>query len=259
MEIQINDIQKGDCFAAIFQHIKLLTEHINIMFEKNRMYIQAMDSAHVSIFEIFIPNTWFDVYTLPDDISITLGVNSIIMFKILNSRDKSQTIKLTYVSETDDRLVIYMASDNNLFNKSFEIPLMELECEIMGIPEIEYNAEMSLPSSNFAAIINQLQFFGDNLEFYCTEETIQLYSTSQDQGKMAVEIKIDDLNSFSIDEGSSMKMSFSLRYLHIICMYNKLSKEIEIKLHHEYPLRIDYNIGDGAIMRFFLAPKINDD
>ena len=55
------------------------------------------------------------------------------------------------------------------------------------------------------------------------------------------------------------QLKMSLKYLHIICMYNKLSKEIEIKLHHEYPLRIDYNIGDGAIMRFFLAPKINDD
>lgn len=259
MEIQINNIQRGDQFAALFQHIKLLTEHINIMFNKERMYIQAMDSSHISIFEIFIPNDWFDEYILPNDSSITLGISSSILFRILSSRDKSQTIKLFYDPESNDMLNIYMASDNNLFNKQFEVPLIDLECDIMEIPQIEYNAEMSLPSSNFATIINQLQYFGDNLEFYCTEENIQLFSTSQDQGKMAVEIKIDDLNSFSIDEGSDMKLSFSLKYLHTICMYNKLSKEIEIKLHRDYPLRIDYNIGNGATMRFFLAPKISDE
>ena len=258
MEIQINNIQKGDCFASLFQHIKLLTEHINICFEKERMYIQAMDSSHISIFEIFIPHTWFDTYILEKDQNVTIGISSTILFKILNSRDKSQSIKMTY-EDDGDTFSVYMTSENSLFNKNFEVPLIDLHNDIMEIPIIDYHAELSLPSSHFASIISQLQYFGDNLDFYCTEEKIQLFSTSQEQGKMAVEIKIDDLTSFAIEEDSNIKLSFSLKYLHTICMYNKIAKDIEIKIHRNYPLRIDYNFGDGAIMRFFLAPKAGDD
>jgi hypothetical protein len=76
---------------------------------------------------------------------------------------------------------------------------------------------------------------------------------------MAVEIKIDDLTSFSIEENNELNLSFSLNYLHIICMYNKLSKDIEIKLHNDFPLKIEYIFGENAVLRYFLAPKINDE
>jgi hypothetical protein len=51
--------------------------------------------------------------------------------------------------------------------------------------------------------------------------------------------------------------------LHNICLYNKLAKEIEIKLSDSYPIQIVYDLGgehgyNGKI-KFFLAPKIKDD
>ena len=82
MKIIINNMQKADCFAALFQHIKLMTDNINMMFEHDRLYVQSMDSARVSIFEIIIPSTWFDEYTVNE--SVNLGINSSILYKILN-------------------------------------------------------------------------------------------------------------------------------------------------------------------------------
>ena len=76
---------------------------------------------------------------------------------------------------------------------------------------------------------------------------------------MSVEINIDDLNSFAINDGENLHLSFTLSYLHNICMYNKLSKEIEIKMTRDYPMKITYNLVDDATMIFYLAPKINDD
>ena len=100
--------------------------------------------------------------------------------------------------------------------------------------------------------------FGETMEIKCSEENIILYSHSQDSGKMSVEIQIEDLTAFSINEGDTLNLSFALGYLHNICLYNKLSKEIELKLCNEYPLKIIYDIGEGAHMVFYLAPKIED-
>ena len=270
MKIIINNMQKAECFAALFQHIKLMTDNINIMFERERLYVQSMDSARVSIFEIIIPSTWFDEYTV--DEPVNLGINASILYKILNARDKTQVMCMDYDPDNEDRLSIHFTSANNgsvtvsvqpnkdnTFDKHFEIPLVDLESELLAIVELDYQAEIAFPSTYFASIINQLKMFGDTMEIQCSEENVILYATSVESGKMSVEIKIDDLTAFSILEGDELKLSFSLMYLHNICMYNKLAKDIELKMSTNYPMCIFYDLGEGAKIKYFLAPKIVDD
>jgi len=264
MNICIQQIQKAETFAGLFQHIKSFTEQVNIMFEKDRLYMQTMDNSRVSIIEIDLPSVWFDVYEHKEPSTITLGINATLFFKILSSREKTQMINIDYNETNSDKLFIHFTSENKVeFDKHFEIPLIDLDAEIMGIPETEHQAEFALPSSHFSSLINQLQMFGDTLDIECSEEKIMLCSNSQDNGKMYVEIKIDDLSTFIIDEGGSLKLSFSLQYLHNICLYNKLAKEIEVKLSDAYPLQIMYDLGGeqghNAKIKFYLAPKINDD
>jgi proliferating cell nuclear antigen len=261
MNIVIKNQQKAECFATIFQHIRLFTDHINITFEKERVYIQSMDTARVSIFELYLTNTWFDTYEHTNASAITIGVNSTLLFKILNTREKTQETIIKFDIDNTDKLYIDFTSENkSVFDKKFELPLMELECDVMGIPDTEYNANFTLCSVNFANIVNQLKLFGDTLDFLCTEEKIVLNSLTQDAGKMMVEISIDELSEYSINEGETIELSFSIHMLHNICMYNKISKNINICLKDNFPMKIAYNLGEeNTNMVFYLAPKIKDD
>lgn len=260
MEITIQTLTKADVFSSIFQNIKTFTDSINVLFEKTGIFLQTMDNSRISILEIRIPNTWFDSYIHTANSSISIGLNASILYKILNARDKSQKVKIIYDEGANDTLSVYFEGDTkNVFDKSFEVPLMDLESETMAIPNIEYQAEFSLPSSHFQNLVSQLKMFGETMDIKCSENKIELVSNSQDSGKMSVEIKIDDLTSFAIDEDEELNLSFSLNYLYNICLYNKLTKEIDIKLCNNYPLSIIYNLGDGAEIKFYLAPKISDD
>ena len=260
MEISIQNLVKVDVFSSIFQNIKNFTDSINILFEKTGIFVQTMDGSRVSILEIRIPNTWVDSYIHTSASAISIGVNTLILYKILNARDKNQTIKIVYDDSSNDTLSVFFEGDGkNIFDKSFEVPLLALETETMAIPDIEYQAEFTLPSSHFHNLVSQLKTFGETMDIKCSEEKIELVSNSQDSGKMSVEIKIDDLSSFSINEGEELNLSFSLNYLYNICLYNKLTKEIDIKLCDMYPLNIIYNFGEDAQIKFYLAPKIKDD
>ena len=69
------------------------------------MYFQSMDSSRVSIFELILPCDWFDIYDFNYDGPVTIGVNSNILYKILNTRDKSQETNITYdVTNDSDKL-----------------------------------------------------------------------------------------------------------------------------------------------------------
>ena len=131
----------------------------------------------------------------------------------------------------------------------------------ISIPNTEANAEFSLLSVHFSNLINQLKLFGSDLNINCSEEEITLCANSPESGKMQVNIDIAELSEYSIDEGSSLKMSFSLSCLHNICAYNKQSKEIQIRLTADQPLQVIYLIGGDpdARLRIYLAPKISDD
>lgn len=259
MNIIIQRLDKAELFTAVFQHIKVFNEHINIHFESERLYLQSMDSSRVLIFEMILSKDYFDEYENTNP--VVIGINSVILFNILNTRDKTQKINIKYENDSD-RLQIHFTGENKQeHDKHFEIPLIDLETDMLEIPELEYQAEFTIGSTNFANIINQLKLFGDSIEIKCSEEEekILLSSNSIDTGKMTVDIKMDDLSSFTIDESADLNLSFGVKYLHNILLYNKLTKEIDIKLSNNYPMRVCYNINDTSRMLFYLAPKINDE
>jgi proliferating cell nuclear antigen len=260
MDIQIlPTTSKPDIFTCIFQNVRSFTEHISIIFKKEGIYFQTMDSSRISIIELTLPNTWFDTYNFTSTGDIVLGISSNILFKILNAREKQQKIHLVF--EENDTLSIHFTSDDkSVFDKHFQCPLLDLESETMVIPDIDYAAEFTLQSSVFSTLINQLKTFGDTLDLECTEQQIKLTAKSPECGTMAVEVPIDDLNAFSINEGEELNMSFSLQSLHHICMFNKVTKEINIRLCSEYPLSVVFPITEeDAHLRVYLAPKITDE
>ena len=256
MNISINDLYKVDIFITLFQNLKSISELVNVSFSPERMYIQTMDSAKVSILEIALPKEWFCEYECV--VPITLGIHANILYKILSARDKTQSINIEY-SDEEDRIFFHMSSnDKSIFDRRFECPLIDIDTELMEIPVEDYQVELSLPSANFSLLVSQLSKFGETLEFHCSETLIQLVANAVDSGSMKVEVKIDDLSSFSIEEGQEVVLSFGLQYLTSICQYYKVSKDIEIKLHADYPLLIEYHLNDNGIIKYYLAPKMAD-
>lgn len=258
MEICINNLTKLETFTTIFQHMKLITDSVNIDCNEERIYIQTMDNSKVSILEIIIPKSWFCSYSCP--VPVIIGINCSMFHRILTARDKVQTMQILYDVEAEcDKLFVYMKSPvKSVFDRDFEVPLISLDTELMTIPDIEYHADISLQSTDFALLINQLKGFGDTLQIVCNENKIEMISKSIEQGKMSVSVKIDELTGFAIEENKELNMSFSLNLLHIICSYSKISKEVEIKMFDNYPLYICYS-NEELKVKHFIAPKISDD
>lgn len=263
MNIEINNPVKADIFVTLFQNLKTFTNSVNVMFKDDKMFIQTMDSAHVSIIELSLPSTWFDVYEIGS--GVTIGLSTVLIAKVLSTRDKTQHIHITSDHVDSDKLYLNFISSettgkNTVFDRHFEISLMEMDTDLMHIPEIDYQAEFSIPSGTFSTIVNQLQLFGDTMQINCSEDKIVLTAFGIDTGKMTVDIPIDDLTSFAIQEDAQVNPSFSLKHIHSISAYSKLAKDIEINISNDYPLKLQYSLGEeNATFVFYLAPKIDDD
>ena len=87
-EFQLIDPIKAEKFISMLKNINVLSSHITIYFKKNEIYSQGMDPSQVCLFEFTIntvgDNKWIDYYKLENETETNIGINCIILAKILN-------------------------------------------------------------------------------------------------------------------------------------------------------------------------------
>uniref|UniRef100_A0A6C0BUC8 Proliferating cell nuclear antigen PCNA N-terminal domain-containing protein n=1 Tax=viral metagenome TaxID=1070528 RepID=A0A6C0BUC8_9ZZZZ len=259
MQIKLVDEQKCVNFVNVFQYLKLFTTNINIHISSERMYIQGMDPSHVSIYELNLMSNWFDEYNVESDDLI--GVNSGILFKILNARGQGQTICMHRQDDSFELDLTSNETNKENFNKYFKVPMIDIDEEMMEIPDNDYQLNISMQSKTFKSIIDQLSGFGDTIDVIYKEDKIYLKSESTEEGEMKIEISLDDLDNCEVEEDLDMKKSYASRYMHMFTQFQKISKEIYISFHNDLPVKVIYKMdeGDNNFIQFYLAPKISDD
>jgi proliferating cell nuclear antigen PCNA len=261
MRLTLNEKSKIDILVALFQLFKNCSSVIKFEFTSNNLIIQGMDKSHICLFITYIKSSWFTIYSFIKNVSFI--IDSATILSILTRIQEHQLLVMEYniQNETLDLEVLSnIVSKNNKeeiieYNRYFQIQLIDLELENFNIPEINYDAEFSINSKHLNELLSQLILFGNTLNIVCNEEEIYL-ETNGDCGKMKVDIPIESLNEFSISEGEKMEISFSLQNLFKMTMSTKLSKDIEIGIRNEYPIRIKYDLGEDSFSLFFIAPKV---
>ena len=269
MKLIISNSSKAIKFTNIFNNLKNFTETTNMIFSDDGLYIQGMDKTQCCLFELKINNHWFDSYEFDkSNDSEKIGISNIIMHKILNTRRDNQKISIIYLG-TPDKLSIHFSNEENEkneqskseFNKKIDIPLMELESQLLSVPNTEYEAEITISSNMMREIVDELSIFNDKLEISLNEENINLKSSGI-EGEMGITIKNDDIIEYAIVENGNLKQSYSIKFFKLMTGFNKLSSEVKLGFSEVNPMLMLYalepNGSELNYIKFYLAPYIND-
>ena len=228
MKVIIRNKHKKDLFVALFQILKNCSTLVNVNIKKDLFHIQGMDKSHICLFNVNIHKDWFDEYDIEDDIKICIDAN---IFHMIIS-NKNDGLDIVIKIETEDYLNVHLFSTEHSkgeFNKYFKIPLAEFDYDEFDLPNVDYDADFSISSKQICDIVSQMIQFGSDINVKCSEEKIDLI-TNGITGEMLVNIPIDDLNEFSIVEGDTIDINYSLSYIHKMCLTNKLSNEIHFSI-----------------------------
>lgn len=258
MKFTLDDKTKIDTLVAFFQLIKNCSSTIKIDFHSTHVFMQGMDKSHVCLFSSVIQSTWFTSYENEVNTSVVLDTSS--LYLILSRSQEQNILVFQYIDSTDKMEIHLLLNNNNTkgeYNRYFELPVLDVEQDTLGIPTFEYDADFSLKTKQLCDLTSQLILFGDILEIICDENTIDLKSTSEN-GNMKVTIPNDDLNEFSITEGETIELSYSLSYIHKMCLHTKLAKDVYVSLSKNYPIRIRYDLDNHGNIEFYVAPKMAD-
>ena len=138
---------------------------------------------------------------------------------------------------------------------------MELESELLGIPETDYSVEIKLSTKKFLDLTSNLLIFDSDVKFICNEDNIKLVAESQTNGEMCVNFSIDDLSEYSIEEDKVIELKYNLGHLYKKCLTNKLTDEIKLYINSDTPMKLEYCFKDSSNIEvcYYMAPKLDDE
>lgn len=183
------------------------------------------------------------------------------MSKILKCAGNDDSITLK-AEDSADSLTLMFESQGQERIADFELKLMDIDAEPLGIPDTTYKTTIRLPSGEFQRIIRDLQVLGDTCVISCTKEGVR-FSVQGDLGTGNVLLKANagekESDNVIIDMEEPVELTFALRYLNFFTKATTLGGTVILSMSPDVPIVVEYPIGDAGHIKFYLAPKIDED
>jgi proliferating cell nuclear antigen len=117
-----------------------------------------MDSSHVSLCALLMRAEAFDHFRC--DVDVSLGLNTPNLAKLLKCAGNDDIITLKSTERAESLTLVFESSKQDRIS-DFDMRLMQIESEQLGIPDTEYSCTIRLPSSEFQRIMRDLTVLGD--------------------------------------------------------------------------------------------------
>lgn len=169
----------------------------------------------------------------------------------IKAQDDADTVTFTFESKKQDKIADY------------EMKLMNLDQEHLGIPDTEFSCVIRMSSVEFARVCRDMAQFGESVVISCTKEGVR-FSAAGDIG--SANIKLAQTNNFDDEEKNvtiemqePVTLTFACQYLNSFTKATPLSPQVQLSMSANVPLVVEYQIPDLGHVRYYLAPKIEDD
>ncbi|KAG5449709.1 hypothetical protein CRM22_007000 [Opisthorchis felineus] len=253
-------LNQADIWKKVIDAIKDLVQEATLDCTENGISLQAMDNAHVSLVSLLLRSDGFETYRCDRNLSLGLNIGSTA--KILKCASGTDAVTLK-AGDKADTLTFVFESRNQEKVSDFEIKLMDLDVDHLGIPDTDYKCVIKMPSSELQRICRDLSQIGDSVVISVAKDGV-LFSSTGDLGtgniKLSQSANADKPEeSVSIEMNEAVSMTYSLHYFNIFTKATPLSSQVVLSLTENVPAVVEFNIEDLGYIRYYLAPKIEDD
>jgi len=253
-------LEQADLLKKVVEAIKDLVQDCNFDCNDSGIALQAMDNSHVALVSMMLKSESFSPFRC--DRNIALGINLTSLTKVLKAAQSNDILTLKAEDAPDVVNLVFESAQSDRISE-YDIKLMDIDQEHLGIPDTEYAATISMPSTEFQRICRDLMAISESVAIECTKEGVK-FSAQGDIGNGSVtlrshtDVEKPDLN-VEISLSEPVALTFSLKYLVNFCKATGLSGSVNLCLSNEVPLLVEYKLANSSYLRFYLAPKIGDE
>jgi proliferating cell nuclear antigen len=135
--------------------------------------IQEMDSSHVALMSLRMPPAAFARLNVPKPVSMGLTVE-VLRNRLRCCRNNNGSITFWAPDDVDERKTLKIQLDDKHGRISvFDMTLMDIESDQLGIPDTPSDAIAVLSSAEYQRIMRELKEFGDTVEISVSSERLR--------------------------------------------------------------------------------------
>jgi proliferating cell nuclear antigen len=112
-----------------------------------------MDNSHVALVSMMLKAEMFSPFRC--DRNIALGINLTSLTKVLRAAQNEDILTLKAEDAPDVVNLVFESSESDRLSE-YDIKLMDIDQEHLGIPDTEYAATIEMPSAEFQRICRDL-------------------------------------------------------------------------------------------------------
>ena len=139
--------------------IKDLVQDCNFDCNDSGIALQAMDNSHVALVSMMLKAESFSPFRC--DRNIALGINLTSLTKVLRCAQNEDILTLKAEDAPDVVNLVFESAESDRLSE-YDIKLMDIDQEHLGIPETEYAATIKMPSAEFQKICRDLMALSES-------------------------------------------------------------------------------------------------
>lgn len=165
-------------YDKVVDAIKHLVQDCNFDCNDSGIALQAMDNSHVALVSLMLKAECFSPFRC--DRNLALGINLSSLMKVLRCAQNEDILTLKAEDAPDVVNLVFESSESDRLSE-YDIKLMDIDQEHLGIPDTEYAATISMPSAEFQRISRDLKELSESgtdvyFQLICTPSKHQFSS-----------------------------------------------------------------------------------
>jgi proliferating cell nuclear antigen len=238
---------QGTAIRNIFEVLKDIINDVNLYFDDNGIAIITLDMARASLIHLHLDAENFEEYRCPT--KIVAGLNMFNMYKLLKSVGTNDIVDFSI--DTPEFICINIQNQVKKSVTHFDLKLLDINEDILVLPEISMDVTTTLPSADFQRICRDMGNIASDIEIFRDGTSLNL----ECKGDFANQKTVVDCPE-SIDQ--RIGNTFSLKYLNLFTKATGMSSSVQILQNSsssDMPIVLRYSIANLGEIKFYLAPK----
>lgn len=251
-------LENGRVFKTIIETLAAIIDKVKFTIDAEKLQIKTMDPSRICAFQLTLSSKYFfDEYQYDskrEKCEICLNLED--FDKILQRYNDEDSIEISF-QENTQQIKIKMERECSLSSKTFYLgPLTddnELTPPMDVLLSIKYDAIWSMNPDILIESIKCAEIYSEILSIKNTETSLIMSSLKTG---FEYDISFDDL--IETDISKNMEGAFNIEFLKTLMEIAPIIEKLEISLKTSNPLKMIFNLLDGGILEYFLAPRVED-
>ena len=237
--LELKTIQ-SNAIRTLIEVLKDVLNDVNILFDRSGIKIMAMDGNHVALIHMKLHAEKFEKYVCNDKINV--GVSMTAWYKLMKTVNNSDIVSMFIDSENTNELGITIENADKNSCTTFMLKLLDVDDEILHIPDVEINCVVTMPSNDFQKMCRDMSNIAETVELTSNSDGL-LFKCNGDFARQ--ETLIGETTHgliFNKKDDEIITGKFALKYINLFTKSTNLCNTIELYLKPDYPLILKYNV-----------------